>query len=326
MDRRAFIWVAAGGLLTAPLAAEAQQAGRVRRIGWLDLHDPADDFQAPFVRELRELGYIEGRNLMLDVRNGGSEVPRLPALAADLVRLKVDLIVALNDLAIRAASEATKTIPIVMLESSDPIGLGFVASLGRPGGNVTGLTTAGPELTEKQLDLLKEMVPRLARVTVLTDATLGARERAQQRTRRAAQALGIVLAFEAVRSRTDVEHAFSGMVGSPPDALLILGEGQRDRPSTNRIAQLARTLKIPVMSGSILMTFEGGLMSYGVSYAPQARRAAGYADKILRGAKPADLPVEQPTEFQFVINGQTAKAIGLTIPQSLLAQADQVIE
>lgn len=326
ISRRAFLWAVAGGLLAAPSAGEAQPAQKVWHIGWLDILGVADEFQAPFVREMRELGYTEGRNLVLDARHAEWEFDRLPALAADLVRLKVDLIVALNDPAIGAAMQSTRTIPIVMVGSADPTGLGFVASLGRPGGNVTGVSRLGAELAGKQLDLLKQTVPRLARVTVLTNATVGAKERAQRRTRHAAQALGITLLFEEVRNRTDVEHAFAGMAGRPPGALLVLGDGLLDRPSANRIGQLAQTQKIAVMSDSIVITFEGGLMSYSVSYAPQARRAAWYADKILKGVKPADLPVEQPTQFQLAINLKAAKAIGVTIPPSLLSRADEVIE
>jgi putative ABC transport system substrate-binding protein len=326
MERRAFLGVMAGSLLAAPLAAAAQPAQKVWHIGWLDHLGAALEWQAPFVRELRELGYIEGRNLVLDVRHGEWEFDRLPALAADLVRRKVDLIVALRDPAIQAAMHATHTIPIAMVGSADPMGLGFVASLGRPAGNVTGLSDVGAELAGKQLDLLKQAVPRIARVTILTSATVGAKERAQRRTRQAAQALGITLRFEEIRNRADVEHAFADMA-ERPDALMVLGEQLLDPSSTIRIVQLAQTRKIPVMLDSVYETFHyGGLMFYGVSYALQAKRAATYVDKILKGAKPGDLPVEQPTKFDFVINLKTATALGLTIPPSLLQRADQVIE
>ncbi len=325
MNRRTFLCGLTLGALAGPLAAGAQPAQKVWHIGWLDFLGVADEFQAPFVRELRELGYMEGRNLVLEARHADWEFDRLPALAVDLVRLKVDLIVALSDPAIGAAMRSTRTIPIVMVGSTDPVGLGFIASLGRPGGNVTGLSNVGAELANKQLDLLKQTVPRLARVTVVTNGTVGAKERARERTRQTAQELGVSLLFEEVRNYKDVDQVFTTLKERRSDAMLVLGEGLFDRPTINRFGQLARKQKIPIMSGIAVLTYEGGLVSYAASYAPQAKRAAWYADKILKGSNPADLPIEQPTELRLVVNLETAKTLGLTIPQSVLLRADEVI-
>lgn len=314
------------GALAAPFPAEAQEVGKVVRVGWLDPFDVAVAAQAPFVRELRELGYIEGRNLRLEVRKADWKPERLPELAAALAKLNVDLIVAYGDPAILAARRATSTIPIVMLGSSDPVGAGFVASLGRPGGNVTGVTDAAAEIAGKQLELLREVNPRISRVTVLLPPPLSGSEQVLKQTRAAAKTLGVTLVFTEVWTRKDVERAFAAVTKDRTNALIVLSRRLIDPPSINLIGQLARKQRLPVMSDSILLTYEGGLMSYATSYSPQARRAAQYADKILMGSKPADLPVEQPTEFDLTLNLETARALGLTIPPSVRLRANTVIE
>lgn len=314
------------GALAAPLAAEAQEAGKVFRVGWLDPFDVAAEVQAPFVRELRELGYIEGRNLRIEVRKADWKPERLPELAAALAKLNVDLIVAYGDPAILAARRATSTIPIVMVGSSDPVGAGFVASPGRPGGNVTGVTDAAAEIAAKQLELLREVNPRISRVTVLLPPPLSGSEQVLKQTRAAAQALGVTLVFMEVWVRKDVERAFAAVTRDRTNALIVLSRRWIDTPSINLIAQLARKQRLPVMSDSILLTYAGGLMSSATSYAPQARRAAQYADKILRGSRPADLPVEQPTEFELTLNLEPARALGLTIPPSVRLRANTVLE
>ena len=314
------------GALVAPLPADAQEAGKVFRVGWLDPFDVAAGWQAPFVRELRELGYVEGRNLKFEVRKADWKPERLPELAAALAKLNVDLIVAFGDSAILAARRATSTIPIVMLGSSDPVGTGFVASLGRPGGNVTGVTDAAAEIAAKQLELLREVNPRISRVTVLLPPPLSGSEQVLKHIRAAAKTLGITLVFTEVSARKDVERAFAAVTRDRTNALIVLIRELMDFSSINLIGQLARKHRLPVMSDSVKLTYEGGLMSYATSYAPQARRAAQYADKILKGSKPADLPVEQPTEFELTLNLETARALGLTIPPSVRLRANKVIE
>jgi len=314
------------GALVAPLSAEAQEVGKVFRVGWLDQLDFAAEWHAPFVRELRELGYVEGRNLKFEVRKADWKPERLPELAAALAKLNVDLIVAFGDSAILAARRATSTIPIVMLGSSDPVGTGFVASLGRPGGNVTGVTDAAAEIAAKQLELLREVNPRISRVTVLLPPPLSGSEQVLKHIRAAAKTLGITLVFTEVSARKDVERAFAAVTRDRTNALIVLIRELMDFSSINLIGQLARKHRLPVMSDSVKLTYEGGLMSYATSYAPQARRAAQYADKILKGSKPADLPVEQPTEFELTLNLETARALGLTIPPSVRLRANKVIE
>lgn len=278
------------------------------------------------MRELRELGYIEGRNLRIEVRKADFKPERLPELAAALAKLNVDLIVAYGDPAILAARRATSTIPIVMVGSSDPVGAGFVASPGRPGGNVTGVTDAAAEIAAKQLELLREVNPRISRVTVLLPPPLSGSEQVLKQTRAAAQALGVTLVFMEVWVRKDVERAFAAVTRDRTNALIVLSRRWINTPSINLIAQLARKQRLPVMSDSILLTYAGGLMSSATSYAPQARRAAQYADKILRGSRPADLPVEQPTEFELTLNLEPARALGLTIPPSVRLRANTVLE
>ncbi len=280
-------------LTLAPLVVEAQQIGKVYRVGVLSTANPrsAPLFQA-FEQRLRELGYVERQNLAIEFRNAEGKSDRLPGLAAELVRLNVDVIVTATDPATRAAQRATSTIPVVMVAINyEPIALGYIASLARPGANVTGIFFRHIELTSKRLELFKEMLPGVSRVTVLAD----------------------------------IKSTFLVVMNSRPKALFVLESASIFRARTH-IAQLALTNRLPTSFAFREYVEAGGLMAYGVNLADMFRRAAEYADRILRGAKPADLPVEQPTKFEFVINLKTAKALGLTIPQSVLLRADEVIQ
>ena len=306
------------GLTLAPLADEAQQADKVRRIGWLSLGTATS---VTFLQGLRELGWIERQNLVIERRSAEGDLARLPDLAAELVRLRVEIIVAGDSAAIRPASLATKTLPIVMTVSGDPVGSGFVVSLGRPGGNVTGLTNVSPELAGKRLELLKEFVPQLRRVAVLGEPphpdwqTMGV----------ATAALGVQLRALKVGRREEFDDAFQLAFRERAGGLIVLPSPLTNL-HRNMLVTLAERTRLPAVYPLREYTEVGGLMAYGPSIPEMYRRAATYVDKILKGAKPADLPVEQPTRFELVINLKTAKALGLTIPQSLLIRADQVIE
>src|SRR5215510_5144256 len=309
--------------------AEAQQPRKVPRIGYLSNTDPASDsprFEAIRLA-LRELGYIEGQNIASEYRYAERKLDRLPDLAAELVRLNVDIIVVGGDIPTRAAQKATKTIPIVIMGTgSDPVAAGLVESLARPGGNVTGITTLTRELGGKRLELLKEAVPKVARVTVLYDPTvpdsvLDVKEVLPV----AARALKMTIQPWEVRGTDDFEKVFSAMGKQRSDGLYATA-GPLMRPNRKRIADFALKSRLPSMYTGITFVDAGGLMSYGVDSADGYRRVAYYVDKILKGAKPADLPVEQPTKFELAINLKTAKQIRVTIPQSLLYRADKVIK
>jgi putative ABC transport system substrate-binding protein len=307
------------------LPAEAQQP-KVPRIGFLFGASPsanAGRIEA-FRQGLRELGYIEGKNVIIEVRYAEGKLDRLPALAAELVRLNVDLIVTVGPAVTRPVKEATNTIPIVMAFDSDPVGSGFVASLGRPGGNITGLSSLSPELTGKRLELLKETVPKLLRVAVLGNPGNTATALNFKEAEVAARAYGLHVQSLEVRGPNDLDSAFSTMIKGRADALLPLGDSvvvfHRER-----IVNFAAKNRLPSMHGDKAWVEAGGLMSYGQDILDNFRRAATYVDKILKGTKPADLPVEQPTKFEFVINLKTAKQIGLTIPPNVLTRANRVI-
>ena len=304
-------------ILAAPLAAYAQQTGKLWRIGYLGASSPATrPFIDAFQQGLRELGYVDGRNIVIEYRSD----------AADLVRLKVDVLVASTNPRAVAAKSATATIPIVMVNVADPVQIGLVASLARPGGNVTGLSRIDSELIGKNLELLAETVPGVSRVALLSDPVNPAHPILVARAKQAAQSLGLqLLKIVETREPSELETAFSSMAKERVTALLVVAGGMLAGQYT-RIADLALRNRLPSMSGSSLYPGAGGLMSYAPSSVAPYRRAATYVDKILRGAKPADLPVEQPTEFHLVINLKTAKALGLTVPPSLLLRADQVIE
>ena len=315
-------------LITGP--AQAQQPRKVSRIGYLSNTDAATDYaRADGIRlALRELGYIEGQNIHTEYRYAGGKVDRAPELAAELVRLKVDIIVvASGDQWIRAAKNATRTIPIVMAGlGTDPVKAGFVESFARPGGNVTGFTALVREVGGKRLELLKEAVPKLARVAVLYDPTnpSGLHE-VKDLLPADARALKLTIQLWEIRAVDDLEKVLAAVKKARPDGVYPLGGGPVMRPNEKQIAEFASKSQLPSVHASREAVEAGGLMSYGRDLADNYRRVAYFVDKILKGAKPADLPVEQPTKFELVINLKTAKQIGLTIPQKVLAQADKVI-
>ena len=327
MDRRAFL-AGAAALLAAPLAGEAQQAPKIARIGYLSPSTPAAAAQnlTAFRQEVRELGHVEGKTFVLELRYAEARAERLPDLARELVSLKVDVIITATDVAIAAVKRETQTIPIVMANSSDPVGAGFVASLARPGGNVTGLGMISLDLTGKRLELLKESVPRLSRVAFLWNPGVRGDTLQYKEAEGVARALGLSLQSVEVVRAEDLDRAFSLIRDQRGQALTVAGPSPVTFSNRARIATLAQRNRLPSIYGGREFVDAGGLMSYGPSDRDLFRRAATYVDKILKGANPAELPVELPTKFELVINLKTAKALGLTIPQSVLLRADQVIE
>jgi putative ABC transport system substrate-binding protein len=316
--------LAAFFLITVQLA-EAQQPKKVPRIGFLIASPSIFPGRVEAFRQgLRELGYVEGRNIVIEWRYAEGRRDRLPALADEVVRLKVDIIVSGGPTITGFLKEATTTIPVVMGFDTDPVGNGLVASLARPGGNITGLSVFSPELGGKRLELLKEIVPKLSRVVVLGSSTLPGNAQTLRETELAAGALGVKLQHFDVLSPKDMEAAFRRAVEGRADAVLALGNSVLNAHRT-QVADLAVKSRLPAMYYAAEFVDVGGLMFYGVDFADLYRRAATYVDKILKGAKPADLPVEQPTKFELVINLKTAKQIGLTIPPNVLARADRVI-
>ena len=314
-------------LLALSFPAEAQQPTKVPRIGWLaggSLSAQSARIEA-FRQGLREHGYVEGKNIVIEYRYAEAKLDRLPALAAELVRLKVDVIVTAGSPATRPAKETTATIPIVMAQDPDPVGDGFVASLARPGGNITGLATLAPEISGKQLELLKEIVPKLSRVAVLGTSTRPGTAQSLKEIELAARAFGVKLQYLDVLSSKDIETAFRAASKGRADAVLVLGSPVFASQRT-QIVELAVKSRLPAIYWRSDFVEAGGLMSYGVNVLDLDRRAATYVDKILKGAKPADLPVQQPTMFEFIINLKAAKQIGLTIPPNVLARADKVIK
>ena len=311
-------------LLAVPLAAAAPPSGQVYRIGILSTDPPLAPLWEALLDGLRERGYSEGRNLVFERRFSEGKAERFPELAAELVRLRVDCIIVPTTPAALAAKHATQTIPIVMTTAIDPVGAGLVASLARPGGNVTGNAILYPELSTKRLEILKDVVPGLSRVVVLWNAANPANASVWQETQAAAGALGLLLHSQDVRGAQDFEGAFARTAQVHPDALLVLDDAFINM-HRQRIAEFATQQHLPSVFAARESVVAGGLMSYGPSLPDLFRRAATYVDKILKGAKPGDLPVEQPTKFELVINLKTAKALGLTIPPTLLFQADEVI-
>jgi putative ABC transport system substrate-binding protein len=316
-------------LLTLAVMAEAQQPKKVFRIGYLSALDPASESTRtePFRLALRELGYIEGQNIAIEYRYGEGKRDRAPELAADLVRLKVDtIVVAGGDRWIETAKNATKTIPIVMMgQGPDPIKAGFVESLARPGGNVTGITNLGRELGEKRLELLKEAVPKLARVAVLYDPAIpGIAIEVKELLPAAARALRLTLQRWEVRVADDFDKVFAALNKERPDGLYVTG-GPLINANQKRTIGFALKSRLPSIYVRREWVDAGGLMSYGADLADSYRRVAYYVDRILKGARPADLPVEQPKKFELVINLKTAKQIGLTIPPNVLARATKII-
>jgi putative ABC transport system substrate-binding protein len=316
-------------LLAAPLAAEAQQAGRIPRVGVLATRTAGDARLEGLLQGLRDLGYVEGRNLLVEYRDAEGKTERLPALAAELVSLKCDVIVTTGGtLAVQAAKQATTTLPIVFASVGDAVAEGLVTSLARPGGNVTGLTVAATELVSKSLELIKQAVPGVNRVAILFKPDAMPDSAKKERLKAAdvaARALGVRLQIVEARGAEDFDRAFSDMTRARADALAVPAT-QVFNLERRRLVNLAAKNHLPAVYPNRDFVDAGGLMSYGPNLADMARRAASYVDKILKGAKPGDLPVEQPTRFELVINLKTAKALGLTIPPSVLGRADEVIQ
>jgi putative ABC transport system substrate-binding protein len=317
-------------LLAVAVVADAQQSKKVSRLGYLSSANPTtESARAKAIRlALRELGYIEGQNIIIEYRYGEGKREKLPEAAAELVRLKVDLIVVAGGASpIRAAMNATKTVPIVMIGSGiDPVSAGYVENLARPGGNVTGVTNLGRELGGKRLELLKETIPKLTRVAFPYDpANPDSVYELKEVLPSSARTLGLTIQPWEVRGTDDFDRVFAAINKQRPDGLYVLGGGVVMRPSQKRLADFALKSRLPSVCSSRETVDAGVLMYYGADLADSYRRVAYYVDKILKGAKPADLPVEQPTKFELVINLKTAKQIGLTIPQKVLARADKVI-
>jgi len=304
------------------ISSQAQQPGKVPHIGFLSLSGAN---QEAFRQGLRDLGYIEGKNIAIESRTAANRADRLSVLAGELVDLKVDVIVAAGSQAVHAAQRTTKSIPIVMTSSSDPVGTGFVASLAHPGGNITGLSLVGPDLSTKRLEMLKEVVLGVSRVAVFWNPDDPAAKISLRETEDAAKAQAMHLQILEIREASDFESAFRAANKGRARALILL-PAPIVATQAKQIAELALKNNLPAISPVSEFPNAGGLMSYGANLADLYRRAATYVDKILKGAKPADLPVEQPTKFELVINLKTAKQIGLTIPPNVLARADKVIK
>lgn len=315
-------------LLAVAVLAEAQQPKKVPRIGYLQA--PPFSVIAPrteaFRQGLRDLGYIEGKSIVIEYRSAEGKFERAPALAAELVRLKVDVIVSGGSILTRAAKQATATIPIVMAQDIDPVGNGFVASLARPGGNITGLSTLASGMSGKRLELLKETVPKLSRVAVLGTSTQPGNPQQLRETELVARAFGVKLQYLDVLSPKDIESAFREASNAHADAVVMMVAGAVAAANRTEIVNLAVKSRLPTMYPQNTWVEAGGLMTYGVNFADLDQRAATYVDEILKGAKPADLPVEQPKKFEFIINLKAAKQIGLTIPPNVLVRADRVIK
>jgi putative ABC transport system substrate-binding protein len=328
-ERRKLLIALDASALTAPLRAFAQGQAKVWRVGFLSAYSRQTPSQSgrieAFLQEMRKLGYVDGKNLVIEWRFADENYERLGSMAAELVRLNVDVIVAGPSPAIRAAQRATATIPIVMASTGDPVGSGFVASLARPGGNITGSSNETDDISEKYLELLMTVVPKLSRVAMLGNPDSSTYGNVVKIVRAAAQRAGVTVIQSDVRTPEDLARSFStmaregamGVVAVPSGFIVVQGP---------QIAQLASQFRIPAIYGARSSVEAGGLMSYAPVATANYVRAANYVDKILKGAKPGELPVEQPTTFELVINLKTAKALGITIPQSLLLRADEVIQ
>jgi len=323
VSRKIFLWIL-GTVLLMIVPAEAQQV-KVPRVGYLSASSPveASARTSAFKEGMRELGYVDGKNITLEFRYADGKFDRLPLLADELVRLKVNAIITAGPSVTGPARRATSRIPIVMTNDSDPVGSGFIASLARPGGNITGLSSQAQELSSKRLEILKEIVPKLSRVGIVGTSEIPGNAQALRESELAAAALGVQTDYFDVRLQKDVEYAMHEANKRHVDALLVLN----GPPHIQRlIPDFAAQNRIPAIYSTLAIMNNRGLISYGASVTDLDRRAAIYVDKILKGAKPAELPVEQPTKFELVINLKTAKQIGLTIPPSVLARADKVIK
>jgi putative tryptophan/tyrosine transport system substrate-binding protein len=327
MDRRRFLLTSLAGVLARPLGAGAQQAVKIWRIGYLGPVSPSAGARLleSFREGLRELGYVEGRNILIDYRWADGRPDQFPALAAELVRLKVDVIITYNNPAVATLQQATRTIPIVAANMGDPVGSGFVASLAHPGGNITGFSGLSEELSRKWVELLRGAAPKVSRVAVLTVSQTPAASTQWREIQGAAKALKAAPQRYEIAGPDEIEHAFASLIKSGAQGLIVLPHAVTNARRT-QIVSLAAEHRLPGMYPDSQYVAAGGLMSYAANFSDLHRRAATLVDKILKGTRPADLPVEQPTKFDLVINAKTAKALGLTIPPSLLARADQVIE
>ena len=334
MDRRACLGTLAGALLAASLAAEAQQVEKVPRIGVLSPGSPPGAGRNPtdlavlfgaFRESLRELGYVEGQNIKIESRWAEGNYDRLPSLAADLVRLKVDVIVTYGTPASQAAKRATGTIPIVMAAIIDPVASGLVTSIARPGGNLTGQSMMSPDLVAKQLEILKEVVPKVSRVALLHNPGNPGNAPEVRHAQDAAGALGVRLQPLGARGPAEIDRAFAAMTNEQASAVIVVVDAVLQENRT-RITDLAARHRLPAVYGLSEYAAVGGFLAYGPNRLDMFRHAVTYVDKILKGAKPGDLPIEQPQKFELIVNLRTAKALGLTIPQGLLLRADQVIE
>ena len=321
-----------GAVCTRPCAhirrseGEAQQPTKIPRIGYLQIPTSPNPARIEAFRQgLGELGYVEGKNIVIEYRSSEGKPDRLPSLAAELVRLKVDVIFTAVSSSTRSAKEATNTIPIVMAQDNDPVGNGFIASLARSGGNITGLSSLSPEISGKRLELLKEIIPQLSRVAVFGTSTLPENAQRLKEVELAAKAFGVKLQYLDVLGPKDIETTFRAAVKGRADAMLWQVAGGVANAHRTQILELAVKSRLPAIYHNSAYVDAGGLMTYSPSATDLDRRAATYVDKILKGAKPADLAVEQPTKFELVINLKTAKQIGVTIPQKVLARADRVI-
>ena len=326
MNRKIIICLLTIALLSIAPSIQAQQVKKLPRIGYLTLSGGTSAPEEAFLQGLRDLGYVEGQNIAIEYRRAAGKTDRLRALAEELVRLNVDIIVARATPSVQAAKDATKTIPIVMAAAADPLGSGFIASLARPGGNITGMSNIMPELAGKRLELLREILPNLSRVAFLAHGGDTAHKLFVKEAQVAADGFRMKLQPLVIGGPEGIESAFSAMTRERAGALIVqplfinnLGQGPK-------IAELAVKNRLPTASDGALFAEAGGLMYYGPDSLPLFRRAATYVDKILKGTKPTDLPVEQPTKFEFIINLKTAKQIGLTIPPNVLARADRVIK
>jgi putative tryptophan/tyrosine transport system substrate-binding protein len=327
MKTKILVYVLPALILATIQLAAAQQPKNVPRIGWLTngFLSTTSARQQAFREGLRDLGYVEEKNILIEWRGADNIPERRRAIAEELVSLKVDVIVTGGSDAARVAKEATSTIPIVMASSNDPVGDGFVASLARPGGNITGLSQLSPELNGKRLEILKEVLPKLARLAVFWTSSGVGQVQVRQEIERAATAFGVKLQYFDVLTTKDIEPAFHAAVKGRADAVLETISGPIRSAHRKELAELAVKYHLPVMRERPEHVEAGGLMSYGVNLIHLDRRTATYVDKILKGTKPADIPVEQPTKFEFIINLKAAKQIGLTVPPDVLARADKVL-
>jgi putative tryptophan/tyrosine transport system substrate-binding protein len=313
-------------LTTSHVAQAQQQPTKTPRIGYLMTRSLDPVRSEPLRQGLRELGYVEGKNIIIEWRSAEGKLDRLPGIVAELVRLKVDVIVASGPVPTRVTKDATSTIPIVMAQVNDPVGNGFVASLARPGGNITGLSTLAPEISGKQLELLKEILPSLSRVAVFGTSTQPGNSQVLKEVELAAGALAVKLQYVDILASTDIESAFRAAVKGRAHAVLMIAASSVVGDRRQEVVDLAVKSRLPVIYPFSSYVEAGGLMFYGANLSDLDRRAATFVDKILKGAKPAELPVEQPTKFELVINLKTAKALELKIPAHLLMEADRVIE